>query len=84
MNNIFIIGMGYIGFPLACLLAKKREINCIDIDKKKIEKFKNKILPFKEKNLKNLFIKNYSKFNFNTKILNVKKIILILFACQLH
>ena len=76
--------MGYIGFPLACLLAKKREINCIDIDKKKIEKFKNKILPFKEKNLKNLFIKNYSKFNFNTKILNVKKIILILFACQLH
>ena len=73
MDNIYIIGMGYIGFPLACLLAKKKKINCIDIDKEKIEKFKNKILPFKEKNLKNLFIKYYSKFKFDTKILNVKK-----------
>ncbi len=73
MENIYIIGMGYIGFPLACLIAKKRKINCIDIDKKKINKLKNKILPFKEKNLRSLFIKNYSKFDFNTKILNIKK-----------
>ena len=84
MDNIYIIGMGYIGFPLACLIAKKRKINCIDIDKKKIKKFKNKILPFKEKNLRSLFIKNYSKFDFNTKILNIKKIILLLFVYQLH
>ena len=36
MDNIYIIGMGYIGFPLACLLAKKKKINFIDIDKEKI------------------------------------------------
>ena len=73
MNNIQIIGMGYIGLPLACLLANKKKITCVDIDKTKIKNLKKSILPFKEKNLKNLFTKNFSKFSFDHKISKIKK-----------
>ena len=67
MEKIFIIGLGYIGLPLACLLSEKKKIFCIDINQKKINNLKNKIIPFKEKKLKKLFIKNYKNFNFDNK-----------------
>ena len=31
MSSIQVIGLGYIGFPLACLLAEKRKISSIDL-----------------------------------------------------
>ena len=60
--------MGYIGFPLACLLSNNMKVNCIDKDKKKIKKLKNRQTIFKEKNLNNLFKKNFKNLNFDNKI----------------
>lgn len=42
MEKIFIIGLGYIGFPLACLLSNKKKVFCIDVDQKKINGLKKK------------------------------------------
>tara|TARA_B100001121_G_C18669387_1_gene612960 strand:- start:410 stop:1552 length:1143 start_codon:yes stop_codon:yes gene_type:complete len=74
MNNIHVIGLGYIGFPLACLLAKKKKIICVDVDKSKIFNLKKKKLPFKEKELKNLFNKNFKNLFFEQNITQKKKI----------
>tara|TARA_A100001011_G_scaffold400203_2_gene513162 strand:- start:1647 stop:2789 length:1143 start_codon:yes stop_codon:yes gene_type:complete len=74
MNNIQVIGLGYIGFPLACLLAKKRKIICVDVDKSKILNLKKKKLPFKEKELKNLFNKNFKNLFFEQNITQEKKV----------
>ncbi len=74
MNNIQVIGLGYIGFPLACLLAKKRKIICVDVDKSKILNLKKKKLPFKEKELKNLFNKNFKNLFFEQNIIQEKKV----------
>ncbi len=73
MKKIYIVGLGYIGLPLACILSQKKKIICIDTDKKKIEDLKNKKLPFKEKNLKNLFYKNYSNLIFYDKYIASKE-----------
>lgn len=73
MSNIQVIGLGYIGFPLACLLSKKNKIICIDIDRTKILNLKKKILPFKEKKLKNLFEKNFKNLCFQNDINPTKK-----------
>ena len=72
MNNITIIGLGYIGLPLACILGKINKITCIDNNKSKISNLKKKIIPFKEKNLDILFKKNFSNLNFQDKILKTK------------
>ena len=41
--NIGIIGLGYVGLPLACIFAKSKfNVFGFDIDKKKIEKLKKK------------------------------------------
>ena len=73
MSNIQVIGLGYIGFPLACLLSKKSKIICIDTDKTKILNLKKKILPFKEKKLKDLFEKNFKNLRFQNYIDLTKK-----------
>ncbi|MDC0481035.1 nucleotide sugar dehydrogenase [Candidatus Pelagibacter sp.] len=72
MEKIFIIGLGYIGFPLACLLSKKKKVFCIDSDQKKINGLKKKIIPFQEKNLGKIFLKNYKNFNFDNKYIRSK------------
>tara|TARA_B100000941_G_C28498658_1_gene552584 strand:+ start:970 stop:2109 length:1140 start_codon:yes stop_codon:yes gene_type:complete len=72
MENIYIIGMGYIGFPLACLLSKERKIKCIDKDIKKIEQLKNGKILIKEKNLNKLFKKNFNNLDFKNKIYKEK------------
>lgn len=51
MKKVSIIGMGYVGFPLACAIAKtkKYEVIGIDITKEKIEKIKKRISPVEDK-----------------------------------
>jgi len=34
--NLAIIGLGYVGLPLACEFAKKKSIVCFDINKERI------------------------------------------------
>ena len=38
--NLGIIGIGYVGLPLACEFAKKRKVICFDIDKKRINQLR--------------------------------------------
>lgn len=45
-KKIGIIGLGYVGIPLAISLSKHFKINCYDINKSKINDLKKKILPF--------------------------------------
>ncbi|MDO8509232.1 MAG: nucleotide sugar dehydrogenase [Nanoarchaeota archaeon] len=50
-QKVAVIGMGYVGFPLACAIArsKKYEVYGIDIDEKKIEQIKRRISPVEDK-----------------------------------
>ena len=48
--KVAIIGMGYVGFPLACAIAKnkKYEVYGLDIDETKIDKINKRISPVKD------------------------------------
>ncbi|PID86276.1 UDP-N-acetyl-D-glucosamine dehydrogenase [Candidatus Gracilibacteria bacterium] len=47
MKNVVVIGMGYVGFPLACAIARSKQYNIkgFEIDTQKVEKINNKISP---------------------------------------
>ena len=70
MINISIIGMGYIGLPLALEFSKYYKVTGFDIDKKKIKNLKNYIDQTKE--TKKILIKK-SKINFTSKSAELKK-----------
>lgn len=42
-TKICVVGLGYVGLPLACLLSKQYEVAGFDVDQKKIEDLKNGI-----------------------------------------
>ncbi len=50
-KKVAVIGMGYVGFPLACAIAQneKYEVYGLDIDHEKIEKIKNRISPVEDR-----------------------------------
>lgn len=53
---ISVVGLGYMGLPTALLLAKSGiKVFGFDIDKEKIKQLNNKILPFQENGLQELF-----------------------------
>ncbi len=55
-SKINVFGMGYMGYPLACLLAKGGyEVNGVDIDSNKIEKINSNHCLFEEKGLGEVF-----------------------------
>ena len=66
-NKICIIGLGYVGLPLAVEFSKKFSVTGYDIDKKKITDLKNGIDITKEldrkgiSNLKRIYLTNNSK-----------------------
>ena len=43
VNTIAIIGMGYVGWPLAIAFGTKRRVVCFDISKKRIDELKQGI-----------------------------------------
>jgi len=51
MIKVTIIGMGYVGFPLACAIAKNPsyEVYGLDINNEKINKIQNRISPVEDK-----------------------------------
>jgi UDP-N-acetyl-D-glucosamine dehydrogenase len=50
--QISIIGLGYVGLPLAVLAAQKGySVNAIDVNEKKVESIKDKKTPFKDEKL---------------------------------
>ena len=56
--NIVIVGTGYVGFVTGVGFAEQgHTVSFIDLDSSKIEKLKNKQLPFFEPDLDKLFFK---------------------------
>ncbi len=49
-ENVVVIGMGYVGFPLACAIARNKKYNVygLDLDKSKINKIKQKLSPIQD------------------------------------
>jgi UDP-N-acetyl-D-glucosamine dehydrogenase len=54
-NKVAVIGMGYVGFPLACAIARniKYTVYGLDIDKNKIDLINRNISPVKDKQAEN-------------------------------
>ena len=53
-RNVAILGMGYVGFPLACAIAKskKYKVYGLDVNEERINKIKSKISPVEDKQAK--------------------------------
>ncbi len=57
--KITVVGTGYVGLVTGtCLAETGNDVLCIDIDKAKVEKLKNKIIPIFEPGLEILFARN--------------------------
>ncbi|MCQ2590925.1 MAG: nucleotide sugar dehydrogenase [Treponema sp.] len=63
MKNISVIGMGYVGFSNAILLAQKNNVTAIDINKEKIELINKMQTPFLDKQMQD-FLQSH-KLNLN-------------------
>jgi len=59
--KICVIGLGYIGFPTALLLSSNYEVTGCDINEDLVNKIKNKIVPFFEPGIEELFDKTRLK-----------------------
>tara|TARA_B100001093_G_scaffold114152_1_gene106463 strand:+ start:77 stop:1252 length:1176 start_codon:yes stop_codon:yes gene_type:complete len=51
MKNIAVVGLGYVGMSLSVLLAQRNKVECVDIDKKKIDLIKKNISPIKDEHI---------------------------------
>ena len=57
--KIAVVGTGYVGLVTGtCFAETGNHVTCIDIDEKKVEKLKNKIMPIYEPGLEVLFERN--------------------------
>lgn len=78
--NISIVGAGYVGLSLACLLSQKHMVNIIDIQEEKISCINNKISPIIDSYVSD-FLKNKSlnlnaTTNFDESVKNAQILII--------
>ena len=69
--KISVIGTGYVGLVTGtCLAETGNEVICVDIDKEKIEKMRNGVVPIYEPHLDILFDRNISsnRLKFTTSL----------------
>ncbi len=57
-KKIVVIGAGYVGFSLACLMADKNEVICYDKDASKVDEINKKISPIKDSQIEKIISKN--------------------------
>ena len=81
INKITVLGAGYVGLSISCLLAKKHEINIIDNDNKKIESLKKGISPLDENLLSDYILKYNNKFSLYDSIEKCKNIGELIIIC---
>jgi len=75
-TKICVVGLGYVGLPLAVSFGKREKINGFDINKKRIEELKNNIDSTKE--TPNIEIKKaHINFSNNPKIISESNFIII-------
>lgn len=70
-KKIAVIGTGYVGLVTGtCLAESGNQVWCVDIDKAKVEKMKQGIVPIYEPHLDNLFQRNIKagRLNFTTDL----------------
>lgn len=70
-KKIAVIGTGYVGLVTGtCLAESGNQVLCVDIDKNKVEKMKQGIVPIYEPHLDNLFHRNIKagRLNFTTEL----------------
>lgn len=56
MNNITVVGMGYVGLSIAVLLAQNNNVKALDIVEQKIDKINNREPLFKDSYIENYFV----------------------------
>lgn len=69
--KIAVVGTGYVGLVTGtCFAETGNNVTCVDIDEKKVEKLKNKIMPIYEPGLDILFDRNIKqgRLNFTTNL----------------
>ena len=64
IENVTIIGLGYVGISMMLLLSQKLNVIGIDTDKKKISSLKRGIPPINENEIKLLFSKHFKNLSF--------------------
>ena len=82
--NIAVVGTGYVGLVSGtCFAETGNNVVCVDIDKSKVEKMRNKQIPIFEPGLEELVIKNYKnkKLKFSTDLKDSIKKSDIIFIC---
>ncbi len=57
-KKITVIGVGYVGFSLACLIADRNEVICYDKDELKVNLINRKISPIKDSSVDEILSKN--------------------------
>ena len=77
-NSLCVIGLGYVGLPLAVLFSKHFDIIGIDINEKRIEQLKNSVDVTKEVSSEDLRAANISYTSDTSKIREAKFIIVAL------
>ncbi len=77
MNNIGIIGLGYVGLPLALEFGKKYPTVAFDLNKKRISELKNKFDYTKEVSKQDFFAAKKIKFTSNIEDLKSSNIYIV-------
>ena len=74
--NITVVGTGYVGLVTGtCFAETGNNVICVDIDKDKVEKMKNGIVPIYEPHLDVLFHRNIKagRLTFTTDLMEAQK-----------
>ncbi len=78
-NKVTVVGLGYVGLPLFCCIAKNRDLKVcgLDLDEEKINKIGRKICPIDDVNTAKLLKKVPIKVSSEPKILEGSEFIII-------
>ena len=71
MKRIAVVGTGYVGLVTGtCFAETGNQVICVDVDEKKVEKLKNKVMPIYEPGLDVLFERNIKqgRLHFTTSL----------------